>query len=199
MKIRSIALVAALCGMALQSDVFAAGATSSSPTIPVYSTTSGKAYSAQESDSGSGSSADFKGSSEFGDTAFGALAGIGVINDSGGFALIPTLSHKILPRGFVPDVNDAVWVEAELGPVFFSGATALWYSAHLRWDFVKDDQWTFFGLGGLAGDVTPDALGHHFQLFPRFGVGALYSIVPYVKIRAEISHELIAVGVDIPF
>jgi hypothetical protein len=142
---------------------------------------------------------DWKGSSEPSEISFGALAGLGVIDSSGGFAIIPSISKKIIDRGFVPDVNDSVWIEAEVGPVFFSGATALFFSGHLRWDFIKDQDWTFYALGGASGDVTSSGLGNHFQMGLRFGVGALWQMTPYLKLRGELSHELIVVGVDFPF
>src|SRR5262249_22297313 len=132
---------------------------------------------------------DWKGKPTPANFGFGALAGLGVIDSTGGFALMGTAARKLFQPGFVPDLNDTVWIEAEVGPMFTSGATAFMYSAHLRWDFEKDPIWTFYALGGLSGSITPASLGSHFELFPRFGAGALWTVSPLFQLRGELSHE----------
>ncbi len=129
----------------------------------------------------------------------GALAGLGIIDTTPGFALIGMASKKILSEGWIPDINDQVFIEAEIGPMFNSGHTYWIFSGHLRWDFVRDDQWTFFALGGLGGNITGASLGDRAAVFPRIGVGAFYRVADNLLIRGELSHELIAAGVSFPF
>ena len=147
----------------------------------------------------SGAVEDFKGKPRDIEFTVGGLAGLGIIDSTAGFALLGTAAKKIINHGFVADINNQVFLETALGPVFAAGTTTFFYSLHLRWDFEKDQEWTFFALGGLGGDVTGDKLGNHWELFPRFGVGALWHMNPTLTLRGEISHELIALGVSFGF
>ncbi len=141
-------------------------------------------------------SEDFKGSSPAGEYTFGLIGGLGVLDSSAGFAVIGNAAKKIIHQGFVPEINNQVWVEFEAGPLFVSGSSAFIYSAHLRWDFHKDQTWTFYGLGGLGGNITGEKLGSHWELFPRFGVGAFCKVNPQITLRGELSHELFVAGVS---
>lgn len=142
---------------------------------------------------------DWKGKPDRSEFNFGVLTGLGVIDSSGGFALLGTAAQKIIQQGLIPDLNDSVWIELGMGPIFVSGTSAFTYAAHLRWNFEKDPEWTFFALGGVAGNITGASLGSRFLLFPRVGVGALWKMMDLFSWRAELSHELIAVGVVFPF
>ncbi len=152
---------------------------------------------------GTGASAhaadDFKGPSVPDVVSVGGMTGLAVIDSRAAFTVLGHAARKILDRGFVNDLNDSVWIEGEAGPAFTSGSTAFVYSLHLRWDFVKDATWTFYALAGLGGDVTPAGLGDHFELFPRFGVGAMLHLLENLSLRAELSHELIVAGVQFGF
>ena len=141
-------------------------------------------------------SEDFKGKSSAVEWTMGAMTGLGVLDSAGGFALVGNVARKIVHRGFIPDINDQVFVELQMGPLWMKGATALFYSTHLRWDFRKDAEWTFYALGGLGGHFSPRALGDHATLLPRLGVGAFWRVAPLVNLRGEFSHELLAVGVS---
>lgn len=142
---------------------------------------------------------DWKGEPEATQGSFGVLTGLGVFEGTAGYSLLGTVSKKVISHGFVPDIDDSVSIEAEAGPLFVASSTAFQYGLHLRWDFVKDDQWTVYGIGGLGGDITGQSLGNKFELFPRFGAGALWRVMVPMALRFEISHELIAVGVLFPF
>lgn len=142
---------------------------------------------------------DWKGAPAAGDGGFGGLVGMGLIDSSTGFALIGSASKKILHSGFVPDITNSVSMEGQLGPVFLPRSTAWHYSAHLRWDFEKDVNWTFYALGGVGGNVLSVSSSSRVEVFPRFGVGAFWKMSPLINWRAEVSHELIALGVYIPF
>jgi hypothetical protein len=148
-------------------------------------------------------SEDWKGESDSSTWSLGALTGLGLIDSSAGYALLGTVSKKIAQRGFIPDINDSVSIEGQFGPIWFSGVTAFYYSVHLRWDFQKDANWIFYALGGIGGNVINTNAYSSFvsrtELFPRLGVGAFWKINSQVWCRAEVSHELIAVGALFPF
>jgi hypothetical protein len=129
---------------------------------------------------------------------FGAMSGLGVIDSYGGFALLGTASMTVIDHGFIPEVSDSVAAEIELGPVFTSAHTAFWYSMHMRWDFRKDSDWTFYALAGLAGNDTPESLGGHFEIWPRVGLGTIWKVSSSVSMRAELSHEFTGLGVVFP-
>lgn len=145
-----------------------------------------------------GAHEDFKGPDEPSELSLGALAGLGIIDNRAGFALLGTVSKKIVHHGFIADITNSVSIEAEVGPLFVTGATAFAFSAHLRWDFEKDEDWTFYGLGGIGGDISGAALGDRFELFPRFGAGAMWKIGQNFNLRGEISHEFMGVGIVFP-
>lgn len=125
---------------------------------------------------------------------FSAMTGLGIVNATPGVALMGAAAKRIVDKGFAPDINDSVWVEVELGPVFAKGGAGLVYSGHLRWDFIKNESWGFYGLGGFGGANTSEALGNKFEFYPRFAAGALWKIFVGFTLRAEVSHELTVVG-----
>lgn len=137
---------------------------------------------------------DWKGEADTNTYRLGALAGLGIIDSTAGFALLGTASRKIVTRGFSPEINNSVWLELQAGPLFISGGTAFAYSTHLRWDFHRTNEWTYYALGGLSGHITGEALGSRFLLFPRFGLGLLKELTANMAIRAELSHEFITAG-----
>lgn len=128
------------------------------------------------------------------------IPGVGIINSSAGFTLQGALAKKIMHQGFAPDINNQVFVEVQAGPYTTGGGSALLFSTHLRWDFTLNQDWMFYALGGLGGNVTSERLGDQFQLLPRFGAGAVLDIerqtgVP-IGLRGELSRELIGIGVQ---
>jgi len=142
---------------------------------------------------------DWKGESKPEDFSAGLLTGLGIIDGTSGYALIGTFSRKIIPHGFIPDIANSVSIEGVVGPVFIPGLTAWLYGAHLRWDFVKDINWTFYGLGGLGGNITSPATGSRFELTPRFGVGTFFQITEVIRGRAEVTHDGVTLGVNFLF
>jgi hypothetical protein len=142
---------------------------------------------------------DWKGTPEPSEMSFGALTGLGIVDGEAAYALIGTASKKIVHHGFIPDINDSVSIEGQFGPMFFSGATAWSYSAHLRWDFRKDAMWTLFAMGGVSGNIISKNSVTDFEIMPRFGVGAFWKMTDQVLLRGEVAHNLIGVGVNLPF
>ncbi|MBC7387563.1 MAG: hypothetical protein H7301_15535 [Cryobacterium sp.] len=128
----------------------------------------------------------------------GASGGFGLVDTHGGFSLIGNVATKIVKDGWVPDIVNPVFLEVEFGPIFTSGATFWEYSAHFRWDFVKDRNWTLFALGGFGGSIADNKWGDRVAVHPRFGVGAFYSL-DALDLRFEFSHELITAGISLPF
>lgn len=124
--------------------------------------------------------------------------GLGVVDTRAGFSLIGNAAAKIVKDGFIPEIVNPVFLEIEFGPNFVSGSTFWMYSTHLRWDFVKDARWTLFALGGFGGNIASNKVADRVALHPRFGVGAFYALEA-VDLRFEFSHELITVGVGLPF
>jgi opacity protein-like surface antigen len=142
--------------------------------------------------------ADWKGPDERAELHFGGLAGMGTVDSQAGFVVLGTISKKIIHHGFVPDIANSVSVEIQAGPLFVYSTAIFAYSAHLRWDFQKDERWTIYAIGGLAGDVTGPGLGSRFILLPRFGVGSFLKLNEMVYLRGELSREVIGLGVAIP-
>ena len=129
---------------------------------------------------------------------FGGSTGFGLVDTRGGFSLIGNIAAKMVKDGFIPEIVNPVFLELQFGPTFVSGATFWMYSTHLRWDFVKDAKWTLFAIGGFGGNFGSNKYGNRVAIHPRFGVGAFYAL-DTVDMRFEFSHELITVGVSVPF
>ena len=142
---------------------------------------------------------DWKGTPDLGDMSFGGVTGLGIIDGTAGYSLIGSLSGKIISNGFIPSLTDSVSLEGMFGPFFMSNMTAWLYSAHLRWDFEKDSTWTFFAIGGVGGNFKSVNSNAQFEMTPRFGVGAFWKLSSQVRLRGDIAHDLIAVGVNVPF
>ncbi len=138
---------------------------------------------------------DWKGKPDSDSLSVGGLIGMGIVDYSPGFGILGTVSKKIIQQGFISDINNSFWIEAMIGPVFGTSNSVWAYSTHFRWNFVKDDHWTLFAIGGVGGNVISRTnLPSLFRLTPRFGVGALYKLQEKVSLRGELSHDFIVVG-----
>lgn len=137
----------------------------------------------------------FKGKAPLESWGVSGLTGVGVYGSKGGFTVTGGISRKILDRGFLSEINNQVHVEVQMGPLWVFSSHAWYYSTHLRWDFIQDSTWKFFGLAGVSGHVTSQALLDRWTFIPRAGAGAFYKLIPGVYLRAELSHELTAIGV----
>ena len=125
----------------------------------------------------------------------GALAGLGIMDSSAGFEILGTISKKIVDVGFAPDINNSVSMELQAGPLLIHSTTVFAYSTHLRWDFKKNVNWTFYAVAGLGGHITGASLGSRFLLFPRFGAGLIRHLgLNAPALRLELSHERISLG-----
>src|SRR5690349_16359031 len=80
------------------------------------------------------------------------MAGAGIIGSQVGFGLNGLVAFKIDHDGFLDDINDQVFLELSGGPVFMQGSTLGAWSAHLRWDFHKNETWSFYAIGGFGGN-----------------------------------------------
>ncbi len=166
-------------------------ATSAPPVVNSYpAVTKGTEVSSAE---------DWKGKPETAQWSLGVLTGLGIVNATPGFAIMGAAAKKIVEGGFIPDINNSVWIETEMGPVLAKGSVAFQFSGHLRWDFVRNEEWTFYALGGFGGSSTGSQLGDKFEFYPRFGVGALWKIFADFSFRGEVSHELTVVGAQFDF
>jgi hypothetical protein len=136
----------------------------------------------------------WKGEPDVSEWNFGLLTGLGLIDPSAGFGLIGNVAKKIAHEGFIPDINDQAFIEVGMGPVWAGGGTAFSYSAHLRWDFGLNPDWTIYALGGLGGNVRGKNQGSGWIMYPRFGAGVMLHFAGAVAARAEVSHEYTMVG-----
>lgn len=129
----------------------------------------------------------------------GAMSGLGLVGAQAGLALIANASKRVVERGFVPDLNDSVWFEVQAGWILFiPGGNPFSYSAHLRWDFIKDDQWTLFGIGGFGGMIQPSSFGSSYWFYPRTAIGAAMSLTAHspMQLRFELSQNWTTVGIS---
>jgi len=155
-----------------------------------------KEYSAEQR---SGSTEYWKGNTPDTAYSFGALGGLAILSGSAGGAIIGTFSALIEEQGFVPEINNQVSFEAQAGPLFVSGDVAFFYSLHLRWDFHRDEKWAYYAIGGIAGSIEDQIGGSRWLIYPRVGLGALMKIKDTLSLRGEVSHEIMAVGVQFGF
>ncbi|MEW6056131.1 MAG: hypothetical protein AB1540_05905 [Bdellovibrionota bacterium] len=113
-------------------------------------------------------------------------------------------AYQAVEDGFIPDVNDAFYVEGGLGLTFYGtekgkdNVTGFSFMAMGRWDFQMDDRWIFFGnLGFGYTAVTElgvkDVGGGGF--FPAVGAGAMFNVDPQWAIRADLSYQFFGAGV----
>lgn len=128
----------------------------------------------------------------------GFQTGFGLVNTTGGLSILGNIATRILKDGFVPDIVNPVYLEAEFGPMFASGTTFWMYALQARWDFVRNKNWTYFAVGGLGGNFFDNSTGDHFAIHPRFGVGAFY-VTDLFDYRFQVSHEAVTVGLSFPF
>lgn len=129
------------------------------------------------------------------DLVVSAIPGLGIVDARAGFSFVGAVSKKILEGGFAPEISNSVSIELELGPLFARSSSALFYSAHLRWDFRKDDAFSLYALGGFGGFGASLGVGNTNEFFPRFGIGSFYKLHDLLSLRAELSHELVGVGI----
>jgi hypothetical protein len=138
---------------------------------------------------------DWKGAPYKNELDISAEGGLGILDGTAGFEMRGSIAKKILDRGFLSDINDQLYIEAQPGILLVAGSSAFTYSVHLRWDFHKNEEWTLFALGGFGGDITGATLGDRFEFFPRFGIGARWDAFERISFRAELSHEFSGVGI----
>ncbi|MCB0403423.1 MAG: hypothetical protein KDD51_01460 [Bdellovibrionales bacterium] len=125
--------------------------------------------------------------------SFAAMAGAGVIGGTVGFGLTGAIAVKIAHEGFIPDINDQVFLEFQGGPLFLAPSAAAVYGLFMRWDFHKNDDFSLYSLGGVGGTVNPT------RVYPRVALGMIYRLSGDLALRAELSHEFIGAGIAIDF
>ncbi len=126
---------------------------------------------------------------------FSFMPGIALLGSTVGLGLNAAVAVKVSQHGFIDDINDQAHFEIMAGPIFVSSTVASAYSVHLRWDFHKNDYWSFYLLGGLGGEVGGLLTGNYRAFHPRFGVGALWNLFEFLSFRAELSHEFTGIGI----
>src|SRR4051794_7163958 len=76
---------------------------------------------------------EFKGKPSPAQLTFSGMAGLGILDSTAGFQVLGSAATKLVNRGFIPDINNQVFLEFQFGPLFVASSTAWFYSAHLRW------------------------------------------------------------------
>ena len=107
-----------------------------------------------------------------------------------GLELGAKLDYLLVDPGFVPGINDTVYLE---GALFFADAS-LFIAPELRWDFNLHPQWTVYGEGGLELGLGKDV---------RLVVcaGAIWHMPGHAwSLRGEVdaAHDTARVGAMIP-
>lgn len=128
---------------------------------------------------------------------FSFSSGLGLLASDAGIPIVLSVAKKVVHEGFVPDINNQVFIEAQTGPLFIKSESVWLYSAHLRWDFEQDERFRYFAMAGLGGNFVPKALGNRSEFFPRVGLGMFYSLTKELKARVDVSHEWITAGVTL--
>jgi len=147
---------------------------------------------------------EWKGKSSTSSAQVGAMTGLGLAGGNAGLAMIFQGSKKVIERGFVPDLNDSVWLEAQAGWIFFiPSGNPFTYSAHLRWDFVKDGTWTLYGIGGFGGLIQPisGTTTSLASFYPRTALGAAMNLATSspMQLRIELSQTWTTAGITFVF
>ena len=138
----------------------------------------------------------------------GLLAGFGMMKNS---LVMPTrvlYGYKVLNRGFVPDINNQVHLEAAMGPVFLldSDETAWSGSVGARWSFFYSPSVVYYALGGLKLQFINDKLKktapdwlNTISVSPSLGIGAAYEAARNFWLRAEYGYDLFSLGFFVAF
>ena len=82
----------------------------------------------------------WKGTTKSSPIEVGTLMGLSLYGTDTNWSVLGTGAYLLVPEGWIPDVDERVWVEGEFGPTFFSRSastqTGMQWSTHLRWDFT---------------------------------------------------------------
>lgn len=124
----------------------------------------------------------------------GGLTGAGFLSETAGFSILGVAAVKILNKGFLDDFTNQAFLEAQAGALFVGGQTYFQWNLQLRWDFVLDEYWTFYAVGGLGG-VSGNTRN---TFYPRFGIGAVWNLFVVCSLRAELTRDFIGAGVVFP-
>ncbi len=124
----------------------------------------------------------------------GGMTGVGVLDSVAGVSVLGVGAVKLAHKGFIEDFTNQVYLEAQAGGLFLGGTTYFQWALQLRWDFVYDDYWTFYAIGGLGGMSG----GGRGIFYPRFGIGAQWNLFVVCGIRAEITRDFMGAGLIFP-
>jgi opacity protein-like surface antigen len=136
----------------------------------------------------------WKGASPQTDGTLTVMPGMSINGTDVELAIVGAAAKRIIERGFVPDINDQVFLEVMLGPSITGDFTAWFYGVNLRWDFHYNEDWGIYGLGGLGGVIVDANVGNDTSVHPRFGVGYLKALGSSMKFRAEAQSDFVGAG-----
>ncbi|HRK01862.1 MAG TPA: outer membrane beta-barrel protein [Oligoflexia bacterium] len=190
---KKIVVLSALALIFGATDASAQSKKKNTNTRPVY-----KSVDASNSDSDA-----FKGRPRTNEHELGAGLGLNYFSD---FGFQARYAYRAMPEGFIEGVNDAFLIEGGVGMTFYGrvkseNVTGVHFFAAGRWDFTKDELWTFFGTLGLGYNATSIDTGDvkGGGIFPVVGVGALYEINSDWAVRADFSYHFLGLGMAYRF
>lgn len=137
----------------------------------------------------------------------GVLGGVASFDKTGAPVRL-FLAVKLLNQGFVPEINDQVFLEFQGGPVFGlnSGDQAIISGVGLRWMFYKTTRLAFYALGGLRAQYlnaqlnsTSGTWGATMTINPSFGAGVSWELASALSLRAEYGLEMLSAGFSLNF
>ena len=137
---------------------------------------------------------DWKGRSPDSNVTLSPMFGAAFRETGVGIAVAGSAAIRLLEHGFIPDINNQVFLETQLGGIFFPNRDVFSYAAQLRWDFVKDDRFTVFAVGGLGGRIG----GGAWNIFPRFGVGMMVAVARSFDLRFDFTQDALMTGLSFP-
>ena len=125
------------------------------------------------------------------------------LNYFNSFGIQARYATRIVDKGFIPDINNSFYIEGGFGLTFYgtqgtqSGITGLNVIATGRWDFQFIPEATFFadlglGFNGVSNNAASQVSGAN--LFPAFGVGAMFNFTSEWAARADLSYQFFGAG-----
>lgn len=125
------------------------------------------------------------------------------------FGLQSRAGYRLLEEGFIPDLNDALFVEAGLGLTMYgsqknySNVTGFHLASQIRWDFNYNQDWVIFSTLGFGYNFVSNVNRNKDMAgggpFPTIGAGVMYNIEKNWLARFDLSYQFLGVGMGYRF
>lgn len=117
------------------------------------------------------------------------------------FAPILTISKKISDKGFLPVVNNQLFMEAAGGPVVNISGSAFYSTFNMRWDIEKSKCFTPYAVLGLSASYLKQGNETSITIqLARTGLGLFwrpFSIPVGLRVEAGTSLSSLGLTIDI--